>query len=202
MLPATYAAAVEAGLVEQALGMIDRSYEWLRRPGRAAFIYELRANMRDGVVAQQHIIAAARNGDLLAHEALKLEFHDMLNRDAMPPVALRAYAAEYDLRPPRRQRGGDGAKNWNEDWGFVTLVGVFAHVSGLEPTRNEATRAARKPSSASVCSTALRLRGYNRATEGRLNKLWSRHVWVWGEGKVGTMGNMLRARLAEFPQLR
>ena len=74
-------------------------------------------------------------GDEIAHGALKLAFHEMLNAGQMPPVALRSYGVAAlimerseareplelggvecacDLRPAPQRRAGSHV--WSEDW--------------------------------------------------------------------------------------
>jgi len=63
-------------------------------------IEHLRRSSR-GVIMREKIIAKAKAGDVVAREALLLEFHDILDRNEMPPACLRVFARWCHLNEAR-----------------------------------------------------------------------------------------------------
>ena len=163
-LPATYESAVAemvAAAIERIEHMLDGAAgEWLAKA--------LRERLRRGLTDRQKVIDAARDGDILSHEILLAEFHDLLDRNEMPPASLRTYAAQRS-KHPRRSRGRVWYDGWRRNYGFCLLIALTAERFGLQVTRS---RASTGPCATSITSLALQRRGFKRVSESRLANLW------------------------------
>jgi hypothetical protein len=162
-------------------------------------IGKLRDLLRAGLADRQHTIASARAGDILAHEALMREFHEMLDEGAMPPASLRAYAAERDLHP-RRGKGAGWWVNFQRDFGISFLVHLTCEAYGIAATRNSAS-SRKTPCAAAVVADALTRSGRAITEKAVANVCGRRPIWDKLWDKLGlSMLEHTKIIIAELSQ--
>lgn len=203
-LPATYADAVHEKMVCEVMELIRAFPEDILPTDPEWVIGKLRELLRTGGLAeQQHIITSARAGNVLAHKALIREFHEMLNEDGKPSVALRAYAAECDLHDLHPQRGKGAAwwVNMRRDFWISLWMDWICEAYGIAATRNPASS---RKCAADVMAEALNKSGCGPITWKSLAEVYGRcPIWDKLWGKLGLpMREHTKIIVAEFLQRR
>jgi hypothetical protein len=164
----TSLATIEEAMVRWAVQQVERIEGKLREPADEYIAGLLRARLRRGLTDRQRVIDAANNGDLLSHQVLMAEFHEMLDANVMPPASLREYARHAE-KHPKRGKGRVWYDNWSRVWGFMLLIVAIGLEFSLNPTRNSASEG---PSATSIAAIALRRKGFKGVSESRLKNLW------------------------------
>ena len=149
----------------------DREYEW--------FVHNLVGLIRRGdFKTMTGVIEAAEQGaDPVAHAALDLAFHEMLDAGQMPTVALRDYHRRVSSPP---KRGRFSYEDYRRNVGFMALVRLTCQAFSLPPTRNREQRRSQRPCGCSVIAEGLQ-RGGIDVSESRLTNLWGQ------QGKIAML---------------
>jgi hypothetical protein len=156
---------------------IDRVAKCLSDEGGRAWIERtLLARLKQGRTERQKVIAEAEAGDVVSHDVLMAEFHDLLDNHQLPPVSLCAYARATDKHPKRKAGGYIWADHWVGNYGVSILVYLASEVFELRPTRSrDARRKSLYPSGASLVAAALGRRGIASFDERRVENIWRDH---------------------------
>jgi hypothetical protein len=156
---------------------IDRVAKCLSDEGGRAWIERtLLARLKQGRTERQKVIAEAEAGDVVSHDVLMAEFHDLLDDHQLPPVSLCAYARATDKHPKRKAGGYVWADHWVRNYGVSILVYLTSEVFELRPTRSrDARRKSLYPSGASLVAAALGRRGIASFDERRVENIWRDH---------------------------
>jgi hypothetical protein len=141
-------------------------------------ISKLRYLLRAGAKNRQAIIARAKAGDVLMHEALMREVDEMLDNNEMPPASLRVYATERHLHPKRR-KGVAWWVNFRRDFMIARLIDAACEAYGITATRSPCSS---KHCAAEVVAEALKRSGYGRITEKAVANMWGRPPLGTGSG--------------------
>jgi hypothetical protein len=151
----------------------DREYEW--------FVHNLAGLLRGGdFETMTEVIEAAEQGaDPVAHAALDLVFHEMLDAGEMPTAALRDYHRRVS-GAPMSQRGRFSYEDYRRNIGFMALVRLTCQVFSLPASRNREQRRSQRPCGCSVIAEGLQ-RGGIDVSESRLTNLWGQ------QGKIAML---------------
>jgi hypothetical protein len=156
-LPATFLEAEAIAVVEHWVDVLqDKLTTEASRSHLRAYIRE---QIQKGAIPTIRVIEAADHGEPDCDRALRELIIEMVNRDELPPVLLRAYMAKALLRcPASYPRGSYFLDTWHRDIGIAVLVLFTAQIWGLEINRNVASTD--WPSACSVVAHALTNRGH------------------------------------------
>ena len=161
------------------------------------FVHHLAGFVRRGdFTTMTEVIDAAEKGDPVAHCALDLVFHEMLDASETPPASLRDYHRRVS-GTPTAQRGPVLIRRLPANIAFMALVRLacqtFSLPDGkkLPATRNREQRRAQKPCGCSVVADGLQ-RADIDVSESRLTNLWGQ------QGKIAIL--FVDAWLAGEPQ--
>jgi hypothetical protein len=165
-----WADALVARVKPELTSSAEREVEW--------FVHDLMGYIRRGdFKIMTQAIAAAEQGDPVAHAALDRVFHEMLDAGEMPGAALRDYHRRASGAP---KQGRFSYEDYRRNAGFMVLVRLTCQTFSLPATRNREQRRARRPCGCSVIAEALQRTEIN-ISESRLTNRWGRH------GKIVTV---------------
>ena len=146
--------------------MVNVVATWLDDPRVARLLFAdrgwliagLRQLIQRDYDTRVRVIESAEAGNLLAHQALMVEFKEAFDNGMDMPATLKSYILRSQSRgEPRRGRGHTEWDNKVRDVGIIVLAEKVCRAFSLEPTRNEATR--NWPCAASVVAKALKRKG-------------------------------------------
>jgi hypothetical protein len=167
----------EAQAVEVATDWVDVVRGKLsKRASREWLVTTLGDYLRRGLIETLKVVEEAeKKGDELSDFVLRLTFSQMSDAGEWQnmPVQLKAYGERAALRPPVKRKPGRATwyDNWLRNIGIATMVHMACEQFGLEPTRSQESRRARRPSGCSVIKAALERKGIHLA-EGTVQNIW------------------------------
>jgi hypothetical protein len=171
-LPAT---VIEAEADDLIIRWIDLVADMLtskdgRRTLQQGFFNALHA----GTLSTAHVIAAAENGVLEAHLALRQYAAEFIDQGREPELSaqVRAYVVKSLLRPiVNRGRGREVADNWRRDLGIAILVDLAAVRWNVPHTRSHHSKNPGRLSAAYLVSRAL-VRRHINVSERRVGNIF------------------------------
>ena len=196
-LPAAYADAKHEEMVCRTMNAIQAFRDDILLPtDREWMIALLRDRLRDGLTEQERMIAWARGGCVLSHEALLLEFRELANNHILAPASLNDYVGKPDLHP-QRGKGADWWVNFRRNVMIAALVHVICEHYRITSTRSSAS-IGKKPCAAAVVAKALRRSGHKITEKTVANVCRSRPPLppVWFVPIAGKLGCFIRSPTA------
>jgi hypothetical protein len=164
--------------------LIDRVHHKLTTSTRDFFIKTMWQRLRQGLSEREKVIAAAKDGDELAHAVLIAEYDEWQEHHQLPPISLINYgrwAREHGA--PSQGRGNKWWTDEQRNIGISLLIALVAERFHLEATRNDASKG-RVESGCSIVRVALKRRDRSLAmSEVRLNRIWS----MYGEAAIAAI---------------
>src|SRR5262245_50543973 len=151
-------------MIAFAYDLIDHIHHKLIAKASDFYIKTMRERLREGLSEREKVIAAAKDGDGLAHAVLMAEFDEWNEHHHLPPISLINYERWVrDHGAPRRRRGGKWWTDEQRNIGLSLVIALVGEKGNLEATRNDASKG-RVESACSIVRVALKRRDRSLAS--------------------------------------
>jgi hypothetical protein len=162
-------------MIAFAYGLIDTVHHKLIADATDFYTTAMRKRLREGLSEREPIIAAAMNGDMLAHVCLMAEFDEWNEHHQLPPISLINYERWQRQHGPPQKHGHKWWEDEQRNIGLALVIALVGERFRIEATRNDESKT-KVESACSITGAALRRRDRNLAmSEKRLNSIWNRY---------------------------
>jgi len=162
-------------MIAFAYDLIDTVHQKLITDATDFYTKTMRKRLREGLSEREQVIAAAMNGDDLAHMCLMAEYDEWSEHHQLPPISLINYERWVREHRPKRTRGLKWWADEQRNIGLAIVTALTGERFQLMATRNEASKG-KVESACSIMQVALRRRDRSLAmSEKRLNWIWDKY---------------------------